>query len=129
MKTNTDQMTNQMNSLIQQTTTLTGVDLKEEDSPAKPMILNSNNGGSESSANDRLIQSISMIKEILKSNMELREQQMSGTQAQDQIAQENYQLRIENEDLRDRLMLMTQKSGYQIEYQAYLPVLDLDKMI
>jgi tRNA A37 N6-isopentenylltransferase MiaA len=26
-------------------------------------------------------------------------------------------------------MLMTQNSGYQIEYQAYLPVLDLDQMI
>jgi hypothetical protein len=26
-------------------------------------------------------------------------------------------------------MLLTQNKGYQIEYQAYLPVLDLEKMI
>ena len=36
---------------------------------------------------------------------------------------------IENEDLRDRLLLVTQNTGYEIQYQAYLPVLDLEKMI
>ena len=78
---------------------------------------------------DRLIQSISMIKDILQSNMQLREEQLSQQKTHEATQQENYQLKIENEDLRDRLMLVTQNTGYEIQYQAYLPVLDLDKMI
>ena len=97
MKTKTDQMNTEMNSFIKQTTNTmnqtflgqTGVDTSmaepREESPAKPMILNVKNSN-EGTANDRLIQSISMIKDILKSNMQLREEQMEATQAQDQIA-------------------------------------------
>jgi hypothetical protein len=100
MKSKTDQMNTQMNSFIKQTTNTmnqtflgqSGVDLDKdtmgaeprEDSPAKPMVLNTKSMNSnEGSANDRLIQSISMIKDILKSNMQLREEQMEATQAQD----------------------------------------------
>ena len=58
-------------------------------------------------SNDRLIQSISMIKEILMSNMQLRDEHLKMAEQHDQTIQQNYQLNIENEDLRDRLYLLT----------------------
>ena len=36
---------------------------------------------------------------------------------------------MENEDMRDRLWLVTNKQGYEIEQQQYLPHLHLDQMI
>lgn len=76
--------------------------------------------------NDRLIQSIQMIKEILQSNMQLREDQLKLAEEHESALQDNYQLKIENEDLRDRLHMVTKDADYAIEYQSYLPVLDLE---
>jgi len=70
-----------------------------------------------------------MIKDILQSNMQLREEQLSLSEAQNKAEQENYQLKIENEDLRDRLHLLTQEKEFTIDYQAYLPVLNLQNIV
>lgn len=84
-------------------------------------------------ASERLVESISMIKDILLSNMQLREEQMKLAEDHDLTIQENYQLKIENEDLRDRLFLTTTddkvREEVQIEYQAYLPLLDFQHLI
>lgn len=42
--------------------------------------------------NDRLLHSISMIKEILMSNMQLREEQLKLSEEHDRVISENYQL-------------------------------------
>lgn len=70
-----------------------------------------------------------MIKEILLSNMQLREEQIKLAEDHDRCLLENYQLKIENEDLRDRLQLTTNDPNLQIEYQAYLPLFDFEKLI
>ena len=58
-------------------------------------------------AQDRLITSISIIKEVLISNMQLREDLLSVSQEHENTMGTNFQLMIENEDLRDRLGLLT----------------------
>ena len=55
---------------------------------------------------DRLITSISIIKEVLISNMQLREDLLQVSQEHENTMQANFQLMIENEDLRDRLNLI-----------------------
>ena len=70
-----------------------------------------------------------MIKEILQSNMQLREDQLKLAEEHESVLQDNYQLKIENEDLRDRLHMITKDSNYTIEYQSYLPVLDLEEAL
>lgn len=67
-----------------------------------------------------------MIKEILQSNMQLREDQLKLAEEHESALQDNYQIRIENEDLRDRLHMVTKDADYAIEYQSYLPILDLE---
>ena len=58
-----------------------------------------------------------MIKEILQSNMFLREDQLNLQEEHELVLQENYQLKIENEDIRDRLSLANQNSKeYIIDY-------------
>ena len=58
-----------------------------------------------------------MIKEILQSNMFLREDQLNLQEEHEFVLQENYQLKIENEDIRDRLSLANQNSKeYIIDY-------------
>lgn len=84
--------------------------------------------GKDAGSSDRLIHSIAMIKDILMSNMQLREDLLKISGQHDFTIQENYQLKIENEDLRDRLHLVSGETS-QIEYQAYLPVLDFEEMI
>ena len=69
---------------------------------------------------DRLIASISVIKEVLISNNQLREDLLALSQKHDDTAQTNFQLKIENEDLRDRLALLTDKDGSLVEYLPYL---------
>ena len=59
----------------------------------------------------------------------MREEQLELSELHDHTVGENYQLKIENEDLRDRLSLITQDEGYTIDYQAYLPVLDFENII
>ena len=61
--------------------------------------------------------------------MGLREELLSNSEKVSQLQEENYQLNIENEDLRDRLQLVTGDKQYSIEYQAYLPFLDLEKIV
>ena len=78
---------------------------------------------------DRLLQSVHMVKEMLQSNMSLREQQLRLTEEHEKCLQDNCQLRIENEDLRDRLSLITKDPIYSIDYQAYLTHLDLEAII
>ena len=70
-----------------------------------------------------------MIKDILMSNMQLREEQIKLSEQHDFAIQQNYQLKIENEDLRDRLYLITNEIKYEIEYQAYLPLIELESII
>lgn len=91
--------------------------------------INQNITTMQSASNDRLIQSISMIKDILLSNMQLREELLQISEKFDAATQDNYQLKIENEDLRDRLYLITNEQGFQIDYQAYLPMLDFEQII
>ena len=43
--------------------------------------------------------------------------------------QTNFQLMIENEDLRDRLSLVTQKDGTSIDYMPYLAHRQLEKNV
>ena len=61
------------------------------------------------------------------SNMQLREEQLKLSEEHDKFISENYQLQIENEDLRDRLGLL--ENDCKIEYQAYVPVLDFEKIV
>lgn len=42
---------------------------------------------------------------------------------------DNHQLRIENEDLRDKLQMITKNVDYSIDYQAYLPLMDLEGLL
>ena len=70
-----------------------------------------------------------MIKEILQSNMTLREDQLKLAEEHESVLQDNYQLKIENEDLRDRLHMITRDNNYTIEYQSYLPVLELEESL
>ena len=57
----------------------------------------------ENKDNDRLIASIQMVKDILKSNMQLRDDQLRLAEEHEGTMKENHQLMIENEDLRDKL--------------------------
>ena len=70
-----------------------------------------------------------MVKDILQSNMELRQDQVKLTKEHETALVDNHQLRIENEDLRDKLHLITKKVDYSIDYQAYLPLMDLEGLL
>ena len=48
------------------------------------------------------------------SNMQLREEQIKLSDEHDKVISDNYQLQIENEDLRDRLGLL--ENDCKIEY-------------
>lgn len=65
--------------------------------------------------------------------MQLREEQLKMMEDNEQTIQENYQLKIENEDLRDRMYLTTDDPNVRdqvlIEYQAYLPLLDFQNLL
>ena len=78
---------------------------------------------------DRLITSISIIKEVLISNMQLREDLLQVSQEHENTMQANFQLMIENEDLRDRLNLINQREGTSIDYMPYLAPKSLEKTI
>lgn len=80
-------------------------------------------------ASDRLIASIAMVKDVLQSNMELRQDQVKLTKEHETALVENHQLRIENEDLRDKLHMITKNLDYSIDYQAYLPLMDLESLL
>ena len=78
---------------------------------------------------DRLIASISIIKEVLVSNNQLREDLLGVSQEHENTMQTNFQLMIENEDLRDRLSLADQHEGTSIDYLPYLAHKQLEKTI
>jgi len=84
-------------------------------------------------SSERLIHSISMIKDMLLSNMQLREEQLKLASEHELTIQQIYQLKIENEDLRDRLFLTAkdedERDKCEIEYQAYLPLLDFEELL
>ncbi|CDW90813.1 kinesin motor domain containing protein [Stylonychia lemnae] len=80
-------------------------------------------------ATDRLIFSINMIKEVLQSNLQLREDLLRLSQDHEKTQVQNYQLNNENEDLRDRLQLITNEKGYEIEYQQHLPQMNIEEEI
>jgi predicted nuclease with TOPRIM domain len=69
-----------------------------------------------SGVTDRLIFSINMIKEVLQSNLQLREDLLKLQQEHERTNIQNYQLQNENEDLRERLALLTGDKGLAIEY-------------
>jgi regulator of replication initiation timing len=48
--------------------------------------------------------------------MSLREELIETSDILKSLRQENFQLNIENEDLRDRLQMITNDKGYSIEY-------------
>lgn len=79
---------------------------------------------------DRLISSISVIKEVLQSNMTLRDDLLKMSQDCDFLNQNNYQLKIENEDLRDRLNLLGEDrlQGANIEYMPYIAAGSVEKL-
>lgn len=61
--------------------------------------------------------------------MQLREDLLRLTQENEKTQLSNFQLIIENEDLRDKLGLLTNEGEYEIEYQAYLPKINIERII
>jgi len=70
---------------------------------------------------DRLITSIGIIKEVLQSNMQLRDDLLKLSHENESLNHQNYQYKVENEDLRDRLNLLGEEKGVvNIEYLPYI---------
>ena len=61
--------------------------------------------------------------------MQLREDLLSVSQEHENTMQTNFQLTIENEDLRDRLNLASEKDGTSIDYMPYLAHKQLEKKV
>ena len=49
--------------------------------------------------------------------MQLREDLLKLQQEHERVQIQNFQVTVENEDLRDRLWLLTADSGFEIEHQ------------
>ena len=94
-----------------------------------PMLGNHSSQLSAPYSQDRLIASISIVKEVLISNMQLREDLLAVSQEHENTMQTNFQLMIENEDLRDRLNLVNQDQGVSIDYLPYLVPKQLEKTL
>ncbi len=64
-----------------------------------------------------------MIKEVLQSNMQLRDDLLKLSSDYEVIQGLNYQYKVENEDLRDRLNLLSEEKlgGVSIDYLPYIP--------
>jgi regulator of replication initiation timing len=78
---------------------------------------------------DRLIASIAIIKEVLLSNMQLREDLLNLSQEHERVVQQNFQFTVENEDLRDRMSLLGKGEAVSIDYLPYMPPMHLEKVI
>ena len=78
---------------------------------------------------DRLITSIAIIKEVLISNNQLREDLLNVSQEHENTMSTNFQLMIENEDLRDRIALLGQSDGVSIDSLPYLIPRQLEKSV
>jgi regulator of replication initiation timing len=61
--------------------------------------------------------------------MQLREDLLGVSQEHENTMQTNFQLIIENEDLRDRLALVAQKENTSIDYLPYLVPKQLERTI
>ena len=61
--------------------------------------------------------------------MQLREDLLNITQEHEDTLQQNFQLVVENEDLRDRLNLVGQQQGVFIEHVPYQAPFELEKTI
>ena len=94
-----------------------------------PMLGNHANQVAAPYSQDRLIASISIIKEVLISNMQLREDLLNVSQEHENTMQTNFQLTIENEDLRERLNLANLSEGTSIDYMPYLVHKQLEKNV
>eukprot|EP00347_Sterkiella_histriomuscorum_P020722 403336729 len=71
----------------------------------------------------------SNLLQVLQSNLQLREDLLKVSQENEKTQIQNYQMNIENEDLRDRLVLVTNDNGFEIEYQQYLPRVNVEEEI
>ena len=58
---------------------------------------------SKDAITERIIHTVNMMKEVLQSNMTLREQIQRQSESVDSLNAELFQVATENEDLRDRL--------------------------
>jgi regulator of replication initiation timing len=58
-----------------------------------------------------------MIKEVLQSNLQLREDLLRLQQELERLQGNNFQLTVENEDLRDRVFLLARDKACEIEQQ------------
>ena len=60
---------------------------------------------------ERIIHTVNMMKEVLQSNLTLRETIQKQTETTDDLNAEIWQLKIENEDLRSRLQIVEDITG------------------
>jgi regulator of replication initiation timing len=56
-----------------------------------------------------------MIKEVLQSNLQLREDLLRMQQQHEKMLVENFQVTVENEDLRDQLTLISSEKGFEVD--------------
>lgn len=61
--------------------------------------------------------------------MQLREDLLNVSQEHENTMQTNFQLMIENEDLLDRLNLISSREGTNIDYMAYIQPKQLEKTV
>jgi len=60
---------------------------------------------------ERIIHTVNMMKEVLQSNLSLRETIQKQSEAIDSLNSELFQMQGENEDLRDRLQMFEDATG------------------
>ena len=60
-----------------------------------------------------------MMKEVLKSNLSLRETIQKQSETIEQLNSELFQFQTENEDLRDRLTLLEEQTGKDSAIEMY----------
>lgn len=66
---------------------------------------------SKDAITERIIHTVNMMKEVLQSNLQLRETIQKQSEAIDDLNAELFQMQNENEDLRDRLQILEEFTG------------------